>query len=254
MILIIAFGFSIVARGVVGLGSEVSSWERTDLGLTIAGWWYMLVSLPIFAFYLLRWLWIFTLWSRFLFSVSGLELVLSPTHPDRAGGLGFLGWGLASFSTLVMAVSAVLSGSFAREIIHLGSSLQELKYHILVFVILALVIVHVPLLPFTGRLARCRFRGLLEIGALISAHDRAFELKWLRSPGADRAALLGSPDISSLSDIATVYEHVDDMLLIPFDKKAVIVLVAAALIPMIPLLGTSTALQDIMAMLGRFMI
>jgi hypothetical protein len=254
VIVLLAFVVSIMARGVVGLGSDLTSWERTTTSTTLAGWWYMLVSLPILFFLLLRWLWIFGLWSWFLFRVSRLDLALSPTHPDQAGGLGFLGWGLASFATVLMAVSAVLSGGFAREIISKGSSLQDLKYHIIVFVVLAIVFLHAPLLAFTGRLARCRFRGLLEIGALIGAHDRAFEERWIRSPDTDKAALLGSPDISSLADGASVYERVDQMLLVPFDKKAVIVLLAAALIPMVPLLGTSVALTDIMSMLGKFMV
>ncbi|MGC8640292.1 MAG: hypothetical protein ACP5XB_10500 [Isosphaeraceae bacterium] len=254
LIVLLAFVASILARGVVGLGSELTSWERTATSTTLAGWWYMLVSLPILFLLLLRWLWIFGIWSWFLFKVSRLDLALSPTHPDQAGGLGFLGWGLASFATVLMAVSAVLSGGFAREILSKGSSLQDLKYHIIVFVVLAMVFLHVPLLAFTGRLARCRFRGLLEIGALISAHDRAFEERWIRSPDADRRALLGSPDISSLASGAEIYERVDQMLLVPFDKKAVIVLIAAALIPMVPLLGTSVALKDIISMLGKFMI
>jgi biopolymer transport protein ExbB/TolQ len=47
---------------------------------------------------------------------------------------------------------------------------------------------------------------------------------------------------------------VDRMQLVPFDKKAVIVLVVAALIPMIPLLGTVVGLTDIISMLGKFMV
>ena len=43
-----------------------------------------------------------------------------------------------------MAISAVLSGSFAYEIVHRGSSLNILKYHIIVFVVLAIVILHAP--------------------------------------------------------------------------------------------------------------
>jgi hypothetical protein len=254
IILLLALFASILARGVLKVGSDVTSWERAGTSLTLAGWWHMLVSLPILGFFLLRWLWIFGLWSWFLFRVSRLDLALSPTHPDRAGGLGFLGWGLASLATVVMAVSAVLSGSFAHEIIHKGSSLHDLKYHLIVFVVMVLVILHAPLLAFTGRLARCRFRGLLELGALIGAHDRAFAEKWLRNPDADRAGLVGSPDVSSLADGADAYERVDNMFLLPFDKKAVVVLLVAALIPMIPLLGTSIALKEIIGMLGKFMV
>jgi hypothetical protein len=254
VILVLAVTIAIVARVVVRLGVGESTWERSGTGITLAGWWYMLVSLPILFFFLLRWLWIFLLWSWFLFRASRLDLDLTPTHPDRTGGLGFLGWGLASFAIVLMAISAVLSGSFAYEIVHRGSSLNILKYHIIVFVVLAIVILHAPLLVFTGRLARCRFRGLLEFGSLIGSHDRAFDEKWLELSGATRASLLGSPDVASLADIALVYEHVEGMQLLPFDKKALIVLVAAALIPMIPLLSTVIGLTDILSMLGKFMV
>jgi hypothetical protein len=254
LIFLLALSSSIIARGLVKLGSEVTSWERVGPLLTLAGWWHMLVSLPILGFFLLRWVWIFGLWSWFLLRVSRLDLALSPSHPDRAAGLGFLGWGLASLATVVMAVSAVLSGSFAREIIHKGASLHDLKYHLLLFVVLVLVILHAPLLVFTGRLARCRFRGLLELGALVGAHDRAFEEKWVRADNVNRSELLGSPDVSSLADVAGAYERIDNMFLVPFDKKAVIVLILAALIPMIPLLGTSRALTEILSMLGKFMV
>ena len=44
------------------------------------------------------------------------------------------------------------------------------------------------------------------------------------------------------------------MLLMPFDKKASMVLVLAALLPMIPLLGTSVPLGDILKALGKFLV
>ncbi len=254
VILVLAVAIAIVARVVVRLGAGESTWERTVAGITLAGWWYILVSLPILLFFLLRWLWIFLLWSWFLFRVSRLGLELTPTHPDRAGGLGFLGWGLASFALVLMAISSVLSGSFAYEIVHRGSSLHILKYHIIVFVVLAIVILHAPLLVFTDKLARCRFGGLLDFGSLIGSHDRAFDEKWLRSPKANPASLLGGRDTGSLAHMSTVYEHVERMQLLPFDKKTLTVLVAAALIPMIPLLGTVTSLTEILSMLGKFMV
>ena len=142
------------------------------------------------------------LWASFLFRVSRIDLELTPTHPDRAGGLGFLGWGLICFALVLMAVSAVMSGGFAYEIIHRGSSLANLKYHVIVFVVLAIVVLHAPLLFFTPRLARCRIRGLLDFGTLIGSHDRAFDEKWVKSGATNRDSLLGSPDVQSLGGIA----------------------------------------------------
>ena len=254
VIVVLAVTIAIVARVVVRLGAGESTWERTAAGITLAGWWYILVSLPILFFFLLRWLWIFLIWAGFLFRVSRLDLELTPTHPDHVGGLGFLGWGLACFALVLMAISAVLSGSFAYEIVHRGSSLEHPQVprdrvrgpgHR-----------HPPCPPARvhGQLARCRFRGLLDFGALIGEHDRAFDEKWVKAQGASRAKLLGSPDVASLADIAQVYEHVEGMQLVPFDKKALIVLVAAMLIPMIPLLGTVIGLTEILSMLGKFMV
>src|SRR5262249_34229967 len=132
-------------------------------------------------------------------------------------------------------------------------SLDQLKYHVIVFVVLAIAILHVPPLAFSGRLGRCRFRALLDYGTLIGQHDRAFDERWIKAPGIDRAGLLGSPDVSSVADIGTVYEHVERMQLIPFDKKALLVLASAALIPMIPLVGTAIPLNEILAKLGEFL-
>ena len=77
--------------------STVSSWQRLGSTITPAGWWYILISLPILYFFLACWAWLFLLWAWFLFRTSRLDLELTPTHPDRAGGLGFLGWSMVSF-------------------------------------------------------------------------------------------------------------------------------------------------------------
>jgi hypothetical protein len=251
---ILAVAASITSRVVSRLAVHDSTWERMDTTITAAGWWYTLVSLPVLYFLLLSWIWVFVLWAVFLFRVSRLDLELTPTHPDRAGGLGFLGWGLASFGLVLLAISAVISGGMAGDILFRGSSLNELKYHVIVFVVLAIAILHAPLLVFSGRLARCRFRALLEFGALIGRHDRAFDEKWIKPGGADPAALLGSPDMSSLASLGTVYEHVERMQLLPFDTKAVIILVAAALIPVIPLVGTAIPLDEIFSKLREFLV
>jgi hypothetical protein len=253
-IVVLAILVSITIRAAAHLGIRGTSWQREGTIITPAGWWYILVSLPILYYYLLCWFWVFVLWAGFLFRVSRLNLELTPTHPDRAGGLGFLGWGMASFAIILLAVSAVISGGLAREIIHGGSSLNSVKYHVILFVVLAIGVLYAPLLVFTGRLARCRFRGLLDFGTLIWIHDHDFDEKWIKTLGSKGDSLLGSRDATSLGAISRAYEHVDNMLLVPFDKKALMVLILAAVIPMIPLLGTELPFMDILKALGEFMV
>ncbi|HXP87818.1 MAG TPA: hypothetical protein VN841_24005 [Bryobacteraceae bacterium] len=54
------------------------------MNLTLSGYWYAYVGIPIFQFILLRWYMRFLLWFRSLWQVSKLTLHLSAAHPDRA--------------------------------------------------------------------------------------------------------------------------------------------------------------------------
>ncbi len=179
-------------------------------------------------FLLFRWFWRSCVWSWFLFRVSRLALELAPTHPDRAGGLGFLAWGQASLSPVLAAVSTILSGSFAAGILYGDESLNSLKYHLVVFLVLSLSFMLAPLLAFSGKLARCRFRAMLDYRAPRLAHDHAFDEKWIRSPESTHESLLGHPDVTTLSDIAVAFEHIKRMRVIPVDEQALIVLGVAA--------------------------
>jgi hypothetical protein len=253
-ILVLAFAIPLVSRVILGMSASNSSWERAGVSLTPAGWWNVLVSLPILNFFVLRWVWVFLLWGSFLFRVSRLDLELTPTHPDRAGGLGFVAWGLASFSLVLMALSAAFSAGFADEILHSGAALGDLKFHVIVFLAIVFLVLYAPLLSFSRCLARCRFEGLLQFGKLVWDYDRAFDEKWITRRGENRDSLLGSADIQALADAATGYQHINEMWLIPFDVKAFAVLMIAALVPMAPLLGTSVPLQEILMKLGELLL
>jgi hypothetical protein len=252
---VFSLAIAIVVRVGFGVTDSDASWERPAGSLSLAGWWHTCVSLPILYFFLLRWFWIFFVWARFLFRVSRLDLELTPTHPDRAGGLGFLGWGSAAWSPVLIAFSTFFSAAFAQLILHGGESLASLKYHVGVFVVVAVLAVHAPLFAFTSRLSRCRFAGLLEFGALVWRHDRSFEEKWMNnSLEQPKENFLGSADIQSLADVATPYDHIDRMRLLPFDSKAFVVLVLATMLPMVPLVGTEIPLHEIFARLAEMLV
>jgi hypothetical protein len=244
-----------IASRILATPTTGSSWEHLLTTRSPAGWWYAVVSLPIMFFFLLRWVWIFLLWAWFLYRVSKLDLKLTPTHPDHAGGLGFLGWGLASFSLVLVALASVFSSGFFYQILHQKESLDSLKYHMIVFIAIALAILHAPLLVFVGRLSRCRFKGLLDFSTLVLRYDRRFEEKWIeKKAGEPEEELLGSADIQSLADISSAYGHVNDMLLVPFDMKGFAVLASSAILPMLPLVGTAIPLQDILTKLGGLLV
>jgi hypothetical protein len=254
----LSYSLVISLRSFVAYSVGSSNWERLGAaqggGLTWAGWWSILVSLPILVFLFLHWFWRTCAWAWFLFRTSRLDLELTPTHPDRAGGLGFLAWGQASFAPVLAAVSSVLSGGFAGQVLYAGESVNSLKYHLAVFVALSLGFLLAPLLVFSRKMARSRFRAVLEFGMLVLRHDRHFDEKWLRAPASDQTGLLGSPDVSSMADIASVFEHVERMRVVPLDHQALIVLFLAAMVPMLPFVASSIPLTDILKDLGVFMV
>lgn len=251
---LIAIGLPIYLRVVLGIGAGDESWERSEAGLTLAGWWQVLVSLPILYFFLLRRAWVFCHWSWFLFRVSRLHLNLSPTHPDHAGGIGFIGRSLLAFSLLVMSLSSLVAAGFGDEILNHGQSLSELKYHVALFVVMALTVLHLPLCPYMPQLIRSRYKGLFEFSKLVHRYDRAFDEKWMSEQDASGGdGMVGHDDIQSLADIGAGFRHASEMRAIPWDRKTFVLLTASAFLPMLPLVGTEIPVTEIVMKLGELL-
>ena len=213
--------------------------------LTLAGYWYLLVSLPLVQFLLLRWyLWI-VIWARFLWQVSRIELNLTPTHPDRAGGLGFLQSSGYLFTTMAIAIGAVMAGPIASQIFFKGAALPDFADEIVLVVAFVVCAALGPLLFFEPQLRAAKKTGLLEYGRLADRHAREFHTKWLHGGSGADEALVGSPDISSLADMGGAYQIVEGMRLVPANYIAVIHLAVATLIPVAPLLLTMIPLNEL---------
>jgi hypothetical protein len=251
-VLLIAFvyvvGISIIWRQ--NLALDTSTWYATPSAggskLSVAGMWYGYVSLPIFQFLLLRWYFRLFIWARFLWQVSRIDLRLVPTHPDRAGGLGFLTGTVYAFVLLLLAHGALLSGLIGNRIFHVGARLLNFKYEILVLVIFLLCAVLGPLLVFAPQLTAARRRGLREYGTLAESYVREFDAKWLRAGAPTDERLVGSADIQSLADLANSYEVVRTMSFAPFSKAAILQLAAVTLAPVVPLLLTMMPLDQLL--------
>lgn len=225
------------------------SWfaRQSDSGLTFsrAGLCYAWWSLPIFQFILFRWWFRLVLWFRFLFLVSRLDLDLSPSHPDRAGGLGFLGTATAAFAPLLVAQSALVSAMVASRILEEGAQLQAFKAELGGALAFGLLQVLGPLLVFGPSLARARRRGLREYSVLADKYVREFDRKWIRRGASPDEALVGSADIQSLADLDGSFQVVRSMQTFPFGKETVVRLAVTTALPGIPLLLTVMPFEEL---------
>jgi hypothetical protein len=225
-------------RDQVALGT--SNWyvirESAYLHYTLAGYWNAFVSVPIFHFILLRWYFRMFIWFWFLFRVSRLQLDLMPAHPDRVGGLGFLGRVSYAFSPLLFAQGAVFAGIIANRIFYQGQSLLAFKFTILGYLAFLVSTVLIPLLIFAPNLANGKREGLGRYGFFATTYVREFDRKWIH--GGATEELLGTGDIQSLADLGNSVSVVREMKIVPFGKDDVVRLALAAGVPCLPLLLT----------------
>lgn len=209
--------------------------------------WYWMVCMPLFRFLLLRWLWRLALWCFFLWRVSRLELRLVPTHPDRAGGLGFLELVHTEFAPLVLAISATQSASLAQDIAS-GRMAYDAIYPGVAFVLLADAVLFVgPLYIFFLKLWRCKVKGMSDYSAFAERYVNEFERKWLGADPAPAEPLLGSADIQSLADLNNAVGIVREMRLVPASPTLLMYLAVAALLPLLPLVLFKYPLADLLA-------
>ena len=242
-----------VWRSQIALGT--SSWyailEGADLHLTAPGYWYAFVSIPIFQFILLRWYLRLVIWFRFLWQVSRLNLRLTSTHPDRAGGLAFLGKSSYAFGPVLFAQGAILSGLIASRILYEGESLLAFKMEAAGLVVFFVLFILGPLVMFTPQLDRAKRRGLGEYGLLASRYVQDFEEKWVHAKATQDDELLGSGDIQSLADLANSYSAVREMRVVPFGLEDITRLAAATAAPLLPLGLTIFSLEELIVRLVK---
>jgi hypothetical protein len=251
--LVYGVGVLLVWRHYVAL--ETATWYAVQAGgqlqRSLAGLWYGYVSVPIFQFMLLRWYFRLFIWARLLWQVSRLELNLVPTHPDRAGGLGFLSNIVLAFMPLLLAQGALFAGMIANRIFFLGAKPPQFISDIILLVAVLVFAVLGPLLVFIPQLARAKRTGLREYGVLAQRYVREFDHKWLRGGAAADEPLVGSGDIQSLADLGNSFEVIQTMRLVPFTKEALLQLLVMTLAPVLPLTLTMVPLEELLRrMLG----
>ena len=234
---------------------ELSSWQFQTAGekLTPAGWWLTLVSNPLYRLALIRWLWVLVVWTVFLKHVVRLPLRFSPSHPDKAGGLGFLGHTQLFFGALTFALSAAVAGGFANLLTYEGSSIMALRFGIVAFCVAAIAVLAIPLLFLAPRLFQIKQQGLNDYGVLACEYTRDFDQKWLRRGRRASTALLGTPDLQSLSDLNQSYAVVKEMKILMIDRHILLGLAIPPIVPMLALAISTVPLDAIIKAVLRLL-
>jgi hypothetical protein len=219
----------------LGTATWYAAADGNSLRPTLPGYWSAFVSMPLGQLILFRWYLALAIWLWLLWRVSRLNLRLAPLHPDKAGGIGFLGETSYAFAPILFAQGALLAGIISSHVLYAGQSLKSFKVTVVILIGFFLLVILGPLTVFTLHLIRARRRGLGQYGTLATAYVTDFHDKWVLR-GGDGEPILGTTDIQSLADLANSYAIVREMRIVPFGLKNITRLALVAAIPMSPLL------------------
>lgn len=234
---------TIVEMMASGSGSWYAVNDNTGSHLTLAGYWYVFVSRPLFQFIAYRWYYRIFIWARFLWQTSRLDLHLIPTYPDRACGLGFLALSSIAFAPIVIAHGVLFAGFIANAIFFTGAKFTDFMILIFSVVLFVEFIVLGPLCVFIPSLMRAKRIGLRDYGVLASRYVDEFDFKWVRGGVTNDERLIGSSDIQSLADLANSFQGILNIRSFPFDKGTVLQVILFVLLPILPLVLTMIPLE-----------
>jgi len=236
---------------------SLSVWLRSSLNsqdLSPAGWWQALVSLPVVGVILLGWLWRVFLWWRLLWLISLLKLRLIPGHPDRCGGLKFVSNSLRGFRLLAFALGSIAAGVAANRVLRGEAHPVAFRYASAALVIIVVALFVGPLTVFVKQLRTTKKRGIFEYGALAGYLGWQFEQKWLDPKGRIDQTALEVGDFSATTDLYQVVSNVYGMKDFPFGLSNFSNLIAATLIPFIPVALLAVPFDVVLKELTKFFL
>ncbi len=214
--------------------------------ISYAGWWRLLVSQPLFLSLLLTWLWRLLLWLRCLRTIARMDLRIVASHPDKAGGLGFVGQSLRAFPLFAVAFGSTIAGTLANLLTYDNRSTAALTPAVVGTMLVILLLCAGPLLVFIQPLRQAQDDAELSYGALATSLGSRFEERWLdKAPGLGPDALQVS-DFSATTDLYSVVGQVVEMRLIPLAIKDSVPLLIGTVLPFLPIILQQVSLAELL--------
>jgi hypothetical protein len=238
--------------------AAISPWvaphtPRIAGSLSLAGWWRLLVSQPLFLTLVLVWLCRLLLWVRFLWHTSRLNLRLVAGHPDRLGGLRFVLLPIRGFSVLAFGIGAIAAGTVAQSVLMNGAPLESFRLFVTGQVLLVELLFAGPALLLMRPVVLLQEWGTFHYGKVATEVGRAFEQRWAPDEKhADKTAL-AAPDFSATTDLFSIVAGVTAIDGMVLNVRAVLILAIATLVPYVPIVFAVMPLDQLLTMVGQAM-
>jgi hypothetical protein len=259
LLVVVITTFTLVRGDVLSeLQGSANSWMANSGSgvqvLSLAGKWALFISLPVFQFLLLRWLWRYLIWVLLLSRLSKSRLNLLPTHADQSGGLGVLMLAQKSFNLLFVTCSVVIAGQLLAQLIRFPDTFVSLRNVGIAFMVLSILLLLFPMLFFLAKLARTKQKGLLELGQLGASLSRQFEKEWLSNLPIEQRIAESQSDPSMLCDFAAMHDSLQNMRILPVTVKEIAGMVVIQVLPFIPMLFVHYSVLELLHKIAGLLV
>lgn len=215
---------------------DVETWRtmiiRGDHGPTRAGWWFMLVSQPLYHYALFYFIYRVLIWARLLFKISRLNLKLSPINGDGIGGLGFVEGSIKTFVLPVFAISTSLAGGMINLVLYDNFQMNQLKILLILLISVYLLLFVGPLFFFTRPLKKAKSFWAYQYGIMLGQIIPEFE-----KSNEFRDPHFNSVGYESLDASIALVDRAHSMRIYPMKIKLMIPIVLAMVLPFLPVVA-----------------
>ena len=194
-------------------------------------------------FLMIRWLFRSVCWTLLLATLVRLPLRLVPTHPDRAGGLGFLRAYPSLFDGLTLGAGAAVGAKLLNAALLNGATLDQIATAVGTWLLVVLIVTVGPLLIVWGVLKALRDRALLDAGTFAARAHREF---WeSRCSSTESASSTNYAGVSTLNGLNAVLDRAVEINPLLVSRSAVTQLLVVATLPMLPALTVQLPLSRV---------
>ncbi|HEX5024311.1 MAG TPA: hypothetical protein VFV68_03520 [Agriterribacter sp.] len=249
LLVLVYYGFYIRESTKVNNQTFYAPWAIKNDSISIAGWWYVLFSLPVLQMIVYRWFYTICLWIIFLRKISKINLNLSSLHPDGAGGLGFLRYAQLSFLPVAFAFSSVIAAGLNNIIIFSKVSIYDFKMNIIAILLFTLLIFVLPLMIFIPLLSVVKRKYYLWYSrqAWVCARQYEKEVNDFVQHGGEKN------DASWHIDLIGSFEKTDSMNPLLINRTVLLAFVSVVLIPFLPVIAQEIPLKELfMSLVSKF--
>jgi hypothetical protein len=236
--------------------ADSSTWavQVADDGphVTLAGWWSVVCSAPLFYFLLFRGLWRYIVWAMLLWRIASLELRLVATHPDGKGGLAFLAEYPNAYSMFVFGMSAGMAITVVRHVFEANISSVTFGYIITGWLAIVFAFFAFPLLAFSKPLSEVKEKSAQVLGAQATRYHRAAERALIgRNLAADDPAETAA---TAVLDPSAQFAASRKLSIFLMSRSAVAPLAGAALIPFAIAGATKLPYKEVFTLVKKLLV